>query len=205
MNEHGRVGRGHCLELFEDAVEAGAVPDDLREDGPPGFPLAGPFLVGRRVPGSLELAAAVDGLLDGVQQVIVTERFREELDGPGFHGAYRHRDVTMAGNEDDRKVDLDLGQFLLEIKATPARQLYIKNQAARDWWTAAFQEILRRGKGLYVQTRGTEKIPQAVADRPVVVDDEDDRIVVIHGLPSGRVRAHGRSRQRAAPRKSGTL
>ena len=118
------------------------MPHDFGEGGPPQFAFARRVLVGRLVPGSLDLEATVDSLLDGVQQVIVAEWLREELYGPGFHGAYRHRDVAMAGDEDNGKVSLDLGQFLLEIKTTPARELDVEHQAARGLWPAASQELL---------------------------------------------------------------
>src|SRR5262245_26357656 len=53
----------------------------------------------RRVRTWCQLAAAVHRLLDGLEQVVVAARFGEEFDGPGLHGAHRHRNVTVTGDE----------------------------------------------------------------------------------------------------------
>jgi len=62
------------------------------------------------------LAGTVKRLLDGVEQVLVAERFRQEVDGPGFHGPHRHRDVAVTREENNGHRHMSLGQFLLQIK-----------------------------------------------------------------------------------------
>ena len=109
------------------------------------------------------LAAAVNRLLDGVEQVLVAERFRQEFAGPGFHGAHRHRDVAVTGDENNGNRRIDLGQFLLQIKTTESRELDIEHQAAGGVWTLAGQKLVRRGKRLDVQPRGADKIAQTLA------------------------------------------
>ena len=62
--------------------------------------------------------AVVQRLRDGVEQILVAERFHQEVDGPGFHGAHRHRDVAVAGDENNGHRRLAFGQFLLQIQTT---------------------------------------------------------------------------------------
>jgi hypothetical protein len=55
----------------------------------------------------------VQGLRDSVEQGLVVERFREEVERPGFHGAHRHRNIAMPGEENNGHRHLALRQFLL--------------------------------------------------------------------------------------------
>ncbi len=43
---------------------------------------------------------------NGVQHVLVAKRLGQEVDRSGLHGPHRHRDVAVAGHEDDRDVDI---------------------------------------------------------------------------------------------------
>lgn len=49
-------------------------------------------------------AASLDGVLDGAQEHVVVEWLRQELDGSSLHGLYRHRNVSVTRDEDDRHV-----------------------------------------------------------------------------------------------------
>src|ERR1700745_699167 len=55
----------------------------------------GPFTL---PPGTLASEAG----LDGVEEVLITEWFGEELYGAALHRLHGHRDVAMRGHEDDR-------------------------------------------------------------------------------------------------------
>jgi hypothetical protein len=82
-------------------------------------------------------AAAVQRLRDGGEQILVAERFRQEFAGPGFHSAYRHRDVAVTRDENDGQRRMALGQFLLQIETTAARELDIEHQATGSVGTLA--------------------------------------------------------------------
>ena len=183
--EHGRLGGRHGLDRGEDAAQRRTVPHDRREAAV-AAELVGRIrgLVGRRVRAWRQLAAAGNRLLDGVEQVVVAARFGEEFDGPGFHGAHRHRDVAVTGEENNRHVTLDLGQFLLQIEPAETWELDIEHQAAGDIRTRAAQERVRRGKGLDREPHGAEQITQTFADGPVIVYDKDTWVVLLHGLTS---------------------
>src|SRR5579862_5134685 len=68
-------------------------------------------------------------LLDRVEQILIPKRFRQELHGPRLQRPDRHRNVSMSRNEDDRDLQTDLGQSVLEIKTAHLRQSYIEDQA----------------------------------------------------------------------------
>ncbi|EEF25473.1 conserved hypothetical protein, partial [Ricinus communis] len=66
----------------------------------------------------------------GVEHVLVAKGLGEEVDGAGLHGAHGHRDVAMAGHEDDRHVrPACLAQGLLECEAALAAQAHVEHQA----------------------------------------------------------------------------
>ena len=56
---------------------------------------------------------ALDRAADGVEEVLLAERLRQELHGAGLHGLDRHGDVAMPGEEDDWQCRVRLGQLAL--------------------------------------------------------------------------------------------
>src|ERR1017187_3306659 len=64
---------------------------------------------------------AIPSLIHRIQQVLVSERLGQELDGAGFHGLYRHRNISMTGDEYDRNPDARVGQFALKIQTADSR------------------------------------------------------------------------------------
>jgi len=57
-----------------------------------------------------------DGKLDRVQQILIAERFGQELDRTALHGPNRHRDIGVAADEDNRQAQICLGQLLLKLE-----------------------------------------------------------------------------------------
>src|SRR6202041_1040164 len=56
--------------------------------------------------------------LDRVDEVLITERLGQELNGTAFHRLHRHRDVTVPRYEDDWDWDTLLRELALKIQAT---------------------------------------------------------------------------------------
>ena len=59
---------------------------------------------------------AFDRELHSVEQLLIAKWLCQKLDCTGLHGLYRHRDVTVAGDEDDRYFFVSLGQLGLKIE-----------------------------------------------------------------------------------------
>jgi hypothetical protein len=65
------------------------------------------------------------------------------VDRPGFHGAHRHRDSAMTGEENNGHLHLALRQLLLQLQPAQARELDIEHQTAGAIWTLAGQKLVR--------------------------------------------------------------
>src|SRR4051794_40439072 len=95
--------------------------------------------------GSLASAAvALDSREDGVQQILIPKWLGEEIDGAGLHRLYRHRDIAMPGHEDDRNLDIGLGEFALDIEAAQARQPNVEDEAGWNIRELFLQQLRRR-------------------------------------------------------------
>src|SRR5215471_8280035 len=67
-------------------------------------------------------AVAGDRSLNCVQQVLSTERLGQKLHRACLHGLYRHGNVAMAGDEDDRNGDVRFTQLALKIQSAEVRK-----------------------------------------------------------------------------------
>ena len=68
-------------------------------------------------------------LLNRIQKFLTAERFGEEFNRPGLHGAHGHGNIRVAGNENDRDLNVGFGQFALEFETADVRQPHIQHQA----------------------------------------------------------------------------
>src|ERR1043166_1629790 len=83
----------------------------------------------RRLEVSALCAVAVKGDINCVQQILFTYGFCEELNRSRLHGLDGHRDIAVAGNEDDGHFYLRLGQLKLKVETAQARQAHVQYQA----------------------------------------------------------------------------
>jgi hypothetical protein len=58
----------------------------------------------------------------------------QKLNCTGFHRLHRHRDVAMAGNENDRNRRSGRSQFQLEIESARSGQTHVEDKACRRVW-----------------------------------------------------------------------
>jgi hypothetical protein len=84
--------------------------------------------------------------LDRVDQVLITERLGQELNGTAFHRLHRHRDVTVSRYEDDRYFDIRLRELALKIQAAPPGQSNVEDEAGGAVGAFGFEEIGNGGK-----------------------------------------------------------
>jgi hypothetical protein len=68
--------------------------------------------------------------IHSVQEILVPERLREELDGACLHRLHTHRDVAMSGHEDDRESDARRGEIALKIQSALTRQSHIEDETS---------------------------------------------------------------------------
>src|ERR1700757_2641429 len=84
---------------------------------------------------------ASEAELDRVDQVLITERLGQELNGTALHRLYRHRDVTVPRYEDDRDLDIRSRELALKIQTAPPRQSNVQDEAGGTVRAVGFEEI----------------------------------------------------------------
>jgi hypothetical protein len=105
--------------------------------------------------------------------------------GPRFHGANRHGDVTVAGNEDDRNMHVGPGEFFLQFQSAQPGHAHVEHHAAGRVGNGALEKLPGRRKKNDFESDGVQEPLDGGADVVVVVDDNDSRV-------AWRVRRHGR-------------
>jgi len=110
----------------------------------------------------------------GIQDILITERFRQEVDGSSFHCLDRHRNVAVTRHKDDRDANIRLSQFGLKVETADPRQPNIEDQAACNIGHLDLRKFAGRTEQLDPQAYRSEKTAESRAHRYVVVDDEDD-------------------------------
>src|SRR4029077_11713711 len=74
-------------------------------------------------------AIAREAELNGVEETLITERLREELNGTTLHRLHRHWDVAVPCDEDDWQFPVRRSELALKIKTALPRQPDVEDQA----------------------------------------------------------------------------
>src|SRR5882672_4214085 len=123
---------------------------------------------------------AFQGDLNRIQQILIAEWFRQELDGPRFHCPHRHRDIAVGGDKYDWNANISCGQLALEIKPADARQSDIEDEAANNILMPAVHEFSGRPKQFYVQTHRLYQAFDRTTNRGIIVNHENDGSLISH-------------------------
>ena len=73
-------------------------------------------------------------MLNRVEQILVVKRFRDEVNRAGLHRAHAHRNIAMAGDENDWNPTVYRCHFPLKLHPAQARQTDIQHEAGRHFW-----------------------------------------------------------------------
>src|SRR5580658_6008743 len=68
--------------------------------------------------------------LNRVEQVLILERFRKEIDRASFHRLHGHGNIAVPGDEDDGNLSICRNQLALEIETASPRHVHIEHQTA---------------------------------------------------------------------------
>jgi hypothetical protein len=71
--------------------------------------------------------------VDGIEQFLVAERLRQEINRAGFHRPHTYWNVAMTGDKDDGNPDTGIGQLALKIQTADSGKSDVKNQTWRVW------------------------------------------------------------------------
>jgi hypothetical protein len=61
--------------------------------------------------------------LNGIEELLITEGLRQELNGATLHRLHRHRDVAVPCDEDDRKFPVHRSELALKIETALPRPI----------------------------------------------------------------------------------
>jgi len=70
-------------------------------------------------------AVTINRLLNSVEQLLITKRFREKVHRAGLQGLHRHWNVTMSGDEHDLDRWIRIGKLTLQIEAAQSRESHV--------------------------------------------------------------------------------
>src|SRR5581483_9748043 len=87
---------------------------------------------------------------------------------------------AVAGEKDDRDVNIRLDQLLLQVETAQAGKLHVEDQAARRVALRMGEKLPRRGEGLDAPSRRADQTAQCLAHRGIIVDDINQRTSVVH-------------------------
>src|SRR5215470_7573529 len=93
--------------------------------------------------------------LDGLNEILITEWFCQELYGTALHRLHGHGDVGVRCDENNRYLPVCRGKLALKLKTASPRHSHVEYQASRAVQRIGFQEI-----------GNTRKFPGIKADRP---------------------------------------
>src|SRR5262245_3264148 len=75
-------------------------------------------------------AIAGESGFDGLNEVLITERLCQELDGTALHRLHGHRDVGVRCDKDNRHLPICRGKVALKLKTTSPRHSHVEYEAS---------------------------------------------------------------------------
>src|SRR5882672_9921321 len=78
---------------------------------------------------------------NGVEEILITERLGQELNGTTLHRLHRHRDVAVPCDEDDWKVPVRRSELALKLETALPRQSHVKDQTTGAIWRIDLEKV----------------------------------------------------------------
>jgi len=79
--------------------------------------------------------------LNGVKQILITERLCEELYRTALHCLHSHRYIGVRCHEDDRYLPVCSSKLALKLKAASPRHSHVEYQASRPLWRIGLEKV----------------------------------------------------------------
>ena len=120
--------------------------------------------------------SASDCLFDSAQKICGLNGLGQEIHGASFHRFYGHRDIAVAGHENDRQHKVRILHFALEIQPTKARHPHVEHETSEAFTVAAaVEELACRSEGVDLITGRFDQPRQCSPNGGIVIDDKDRR------------------------------
>ena len=123
-------------------------------------------------------AVARQTLLDRVQDFLIAERLRQELDRAALHRLNRHRHVGVARDENNRYANVRFDQLALQFEAAAPGQSDVENEASGSGRPAVLQEFGDRTHRADLQPHRAKQAHERLPNSGVVIDDDNRRLLV---------------------------
>jgi hypothetical protein len=85
--------------------------------------------------------------------------------------------ISLTADEHDGNVNAGVDQFTLDIQPAHPRKSHIQNQATRIIWGFSSQKLLRRSKGLGVQTYRLQQTLHRCTHTSVIINNEHNGFI----------------------------
>ena len=130
-------------------------------------------------PGKLLLFSPnfIKGIVDSVQQGVLAEGFRQEINRTRPHRLIADFLSTTRRNENDGNWTVLPGQVALQFQAAHSWHSYVKNEAFAFLASFRIQKRFRRRKTFRLEPIRLEETRRGIRDRPVIVDNRDQSTV----------------------------
>src|SRR5258706_2810347 len=115
------------------------------------------------------------GPVDRGNELSVVNRLFNEIFSPGLDGCHSHRHIRVTGNENDRERDIAASKLADEAQAVRSGHSHIGDDASNIALIELVQKSVGRFVGLDGVTEHAEHLAERVANRRVIVDDQDCR------------------------------
>ncbi|GJE46261.1 hypothetical protein AEGHOMDF_5462 [Methylobacterium soli] len=166
-HEHVDIGLGHL-------AHQASQPHDLRRNAQEGrIRLDRSVEAGAQPPILVGEPAPVERAPDGGHEGIGRIGLGQEIVGAVAHGADRHPDVAVAGDQDDGQVRIGTGDALEQAEPVEIRQAHVADDDAGRIGENCRERRLGGGKHLDGEPVELQALPVGPADILLVVDEDD--------------------------------
>ncbi|MCY1176950.1 hypothetical protein D9M73_172380 [compost metagenome] len=136
--------------------------------------------------------ALFQGAAQAAQQVLRREGFFQEVIGPHAHGFYRHRYISVTGQQNHGQVGVVRLQAFEQLQAIHARHAHIADDHPREVLRQVCQARFGASEQLHAEARQAQPLLDSSADTGFIIDDD-------HRIQHTGSRSRGRVRLRRAP------
>jgi len=115
---------------------------------------------------------------DAVRQPLGGERLCDEVVDSILDRLHGHRNIAVAGDEDDRNIGILLLQALEELQPVDTRHADVGYDDAIEMPVEYGKRICRRGEGLYLKSGKLQRLLRCLQKIAVVIQQDDGEGIV---------------------------
>jgi len=121
---------------------------------------------------------------DCIHQLFFSYRFGQEMNGAGLQSMHRHRNIAMAGKENDGQRNTGVVHFALQVQSAHSRHVNVEDHTPLGFHRFNGEKFQRRPECLHGQAYRFNQRRQPFPNRYIVVDQENDLAdLVLHVSP----------------------